>query len=137
VAIIDQIGVTPDIEPAVQVGLGALGTVIAFGDALRRRDPGSAYAWLESGAHLLTAGGTEVSDPESIGSVLAVLTAPRTRLDIVPGRTLAVGDVALCTQAWRLRPASADPCFDRARCAFFVLRRTGGRWRIAIAAPWG
>ena len=60
-------------------------------------------AQLELGARVLTADGTEVSDPDSIAFVLAQLTSPGLRLDVVPGRTIVKGDVALCTQSWRLR----------------------------------
>jgi hypothetical protein len=55
---------------------------------------------------------------------------------VVPGRTIVKGDVALCTQSWRLRTTS-DPCFERASCAIFVLCRSAAGWRIAVAAPWG
>ncbi|MBS1675992.1 MAG: DUF4440 domain-containing protein [Actinobacteria bacterium] len=135
--IADRLGADPDLGSAPRVWPGALATALAFGDALRRHDAAAAHAQLEPGARLLTADGTEVSDPESIGFVLAQLTAPGSRLDIAPRRTIVNGDVALCTQGWRLRAASDRPCFERASSAFFLLRRSGLRWRIAIAAPWG
>lgn len=124
-------------KSAATVSPGALATAIAFGDALRRGDAVGASAHLHPGARFLTADGTEVSDPDSIGFLLAQLTSPGLELDVVPGRTIVQGDVALCTQSWRLRTTADDPCFERASCCTFVLRRSGGGWRIAVAAPWG
>lgn len=127
----------PDLGHLVVTGSGPLSVAIAFADAVRRRDPGAARAQLESGAQVLTADGTEVSDPDSIAFVLAQMTAPENRLDIRTGRTVVKGDVALCTQTWRLQHPSEAACFERTSHAFFVLRRSAGRWRIVIAAPWG
>ena len=123
--------------PAATASPGALATAIAFGDALGRGDGDGARAQLEPAARLLTADGTEVSDPDSIGFVLAQLTSPEMRLEVTPGRAIVKGDVALCTQNWRLRATSDDHSFERASRALFVLRRSGVGWRIAVAAPWG
>lgn len=122
---------------AVTASPGAMATAVAFGDALRRGDVRGAQAQLEPVARVLTADGTEVSDPDSIGFLLVQLAPPASRLDVVPGRTIVVGDVALCTQSWHLRKGDDAACFERASRAFFVLRRSARGWRIAIAAPWG
>jgi hypothetical protein len=137
VAIADRVDLDPDVGRVVPAQPGPLGVVMAFAEALQRRDPRAAHAELEPGARVLTAEHTEVSDPEAVGIVLAQLTSPERRLDICPGRTIVKDDAALCTQSWRLRSVSGDPGFERGSCVFFLLRRAGERWRIAIAAPWG
>jgi ketosteroid isomerase-like protein len=126
---------------AAATGLGPpqqpLTTMIAFGEALVRRDPLAAAAHLSPGARLLRSDGTEVSGVAALGLVLDRLTSETHRLEIRPGRTIVSGEVALCTQSWRLVPADLRQSFARANRATFVLGRADGNWQILIAAPWG
>lgn len=120
---------TPQTAPA-----SALQTAIGIARALVGGDAGTALGHFGPGARLLTADGTEVSGRGAIGAVLTQLTAPAQRLEILPSRTLVAGDVALCTESWRLISAAAVKSYERASTATLVLQRSDEHWRILIAA---
>jgi uncharacterized protein (TIGR02246 family) len=108
-----------------------------FARALLEGDAVAATAYFAADARLLTADGTEVGGRAAIRAVLAQLAASDVRLEILVGRTLLSGEVALHTQYWRRSADAAPEAFESRSTASFVLGRRGERWEIAIASPWG
>ena len=105
----------------------------SFARALLARDPAGAAGHLSPGACILTADGTEVLGRAAVREVLAQITSSGQELEILLGRTVVCGDLALAVQYWRRRSSG----FDESTAARLVLAREGGRWAIAIASPWG
>jgi ketosteroid isomerase-like protein len=118
-----------------ETGEGPLRTAIGFSRALLGRDDLAALDYFGDGARLLTADGTEVSGAAAIGEVLGQLTASSRRLDILPGRTIVSGDVALCCQSRRLSSVTEGETYERGSRATLVLHRCGRRRQILIGAP--
>jgi ketosteroid isomerase-like protein len=110
----------------------------AFARALLAGEVDVAAAHFAGEGRLLTADGTEVCAHTPIAQVLAQLTVSDTQLEITLGRTVQVGEAALCTQYWRLSSEAPDVGpFERTFTATLVLGREPERWAILIAAPWG
>jgi ketosteroid isomerase-like protein len=118
-------------------GQGPLQTAIGFSRALLERDDLAALDYFGDGARLLTVDGTEVSGAAAIGEILGQITASSRRLEILPGRTIVSGSVALCCQSWRLSSVTDGATYERGSRATLVLHRRDRRWQILIAAPWG
>lgn len=118
--------------------LGAARTAGAFARALLDGDADGAAGYFGPMAQLLTADGTELCGRESITALIAQLITPDQQLQIRAGRTVATRSVALCTQFWTRGSSGlrSEP-YDLTSTARLVLGRSGARWQIMIAAPWG
>lgn len=118
-------------------GFGPGQAANGFASALLGGDAVAASSYFAEDARVLTADGTEVAGRRPIQAILAQIVASDVRLEIMLGRTLLAGGVALHTQYWR-RVAGAPPeRFESRTVATLVLRQRGERWEIAIASPWG
>lgn len=75
---------------------------------------------------------------DEIRQVLAQMIAVDTRVKVEARAALLAGEIALVSERWRIsfRDVHGTP-FRQASPATMVLRRIGGRWSLAIAAPWG
>jgi ketosteroid isomerase-like protein len=89
-------------------------------------------------ACLLAPGATAIHGREEVRSLLAQMISSRVRVEIVFSTVLCAGDVAYSRQRWSL--SSVVPggiSHSQALESNLILRLLEGRWKIAIAMPWG
>jgi uncharacterized protein (TIGR02246 family) len=108
----------------------------ALKKALGEGDLEAAAACFAPDACLIAPEGTEVHGTAAIRARLAQLIASRAEVAIELAGVLAAGDIALAHERWTFRSERAEGS-SRAPHPTLVLRRLGGEWKLAIAAPWG
>lgn len=107
-----------------------------FAQAMMSGDAAAASACFAAGARFLTPDRTEICGRAAIRSVLAQLAGSEVRLQILLGRVVTSGEVALATQQWRRSGKDGLERFEDSTAANLVLVRGQGGWAIAIASPW-
>lgn len=126
-------------KPQRSVGDPPCEVADAFASALLGGDAAGAASLFAPGGRLLTADGTEVLGHRAIEAVLGQLVRSEVHLEILLGRTVMAGGIALATQYWKRSSALGAPArFDQTTKATLVLHRSDeGDWAILIASPWG
>jgi len=114
--------------PFGQVSL-ALARAIAAGDLA------AAERCFGPDACLITPDATAVSGLAGISPILAQLIDAGTVIEVETGSLVRAGELALASERLHFRSRGAP--YRQTFAANTVLRRQGGDWRVAIAAPWG
>ena len=124
-------------EPAGLDPAGAGAVARGFARAMLARDHQAAASFFCADALILTPDDTQVRGRAAIAHLLGQLTSAGPELEIRTGRTLAVAEVAHCTQFWRRRSGrNGTSGFESQTTTRLVLHRRAERWQIAIAMPW-
>jgi uncharacterized protein (TIGR02246 family) len=126
--------ITPQPAPGTPEELSA-----AFARALARGEVEEALAMWVQDATILTAAGEALRGREAIAAALRGLLDNGTQVQIELSRTITAGDVAMGLGTLTLTGTAHDGQVFRQQSSSVVIysRAAGGRWRIAIDAPWG
>lgn len=108
---------------------------LALAEAIRAGDVGAAVRCFTADACLITPDATAVSGPLEVRSILTQLIDAGTVIEVEGGSVVRAGELALSSE--RLHFRSRGVPYRQTFAANMVLRRQGGDWRVAIAAPWG
>lgn len=108
---------------------------LALAEAIKAGDVGAAERCFTPDACLITPDATAVSGPLEVRGILAQLIDAGTVIEVETGSLVRAGELALSSE--RLHFRSRGLPYRQTFAANMVLRRQGGDWRVAIAAPWG
>ena len=110
----------------------------ALREAILRGEARKAAACFTRDGCLVTPDDTVVHGRAAIAAVLRQLSANLVGLRAEHLAALAADDVALVYERWTIQLAGPEPDgYVRSPLATLVARRVEGRWKLAIAAPWG
>lgn len=110
----------------------ALTEAIARGDAIA-----AARCFARDGC-LITPDNTAVQGRETIATILRQLSGSVVGLETEQLNLVATGESALLYERWLFRHAAPDArTYLRSSVATLLTRVVEGRWKLAIAAPWG
>jgi ketosteroid isomerase-like protein len=104
--------------------------------ALAAGDLDTAASCFAPDACLIAPDGTAVHGEGAIRARLAQLIQSRAEVAIELAGVLAAGDIALAYERWKIGSEGMDG-YAASHHPTLVLRRLGGEWKLAIAAPWG
>jgi uncharacterized protein (TIGR02246 family) len=112
--------------------------VRAFVSAVNRGDLDGAAECFANDACLLTPDATAIRGRQEIRPILAQLIARESRIEVLASSFLAAGEVALASERWAMSSAGPEGrTFEQCLTPTLVLRMAEGRWKLAVAAPWG
>jgi ketosteroid isomerase-like protein len=110
----------------------------AFVHALNSGDLNRVTACFARDACLITPDATAVHGRDRIRPVLAQLIALRAEIRVESSNVIIAGDVAFACERWTIRSNGVEgAAFEQALSPILVLRHIEGRWKLAVAAPWG
>ncbi|HVV91454.1 MAG TPA: nuclear transport factor 2 family protein [Solirubrobacterales bacterium] len=109
--------------------------VDGFGAALCAGDVGAATALFSREGCFVTPDSTVIRGRSQIRGFLQQMIDLATDLRIDQRTMVKAGDVAVGSEAWRLRLGQGEGMVRTTR-AMIVLGRIEGSWRIAVADPW-
>lgn len=106
--------------------------------ALSLGDLESATACFARDGCLITADATAIHGRDRIRPVLAQLIARRAEIEVETSSAIEAGEVVLARERWRMRSGTAaGERIEQILNPTLVMHRIEGRWKLAIAAPWG
>jgi uncharacterized protein (TIGR02246 family) len=106
--------------------------------AVEAGDLDSAAARFSREGCFLTRDGTAVNGRDQIRGVLAQLIARRPRFHVAPNSMLALGDLVLANERWRMEfQAEGAKRREESTSPTLLLRRVESGWKLAMLAPWG
>lgn len=109
----------------------------AFGEAISRGDVKAASECFTRDGCLVTPDDTAVHGRREVARVLLQLVASSISVETERLRTLATGGAALSHERWTIAFNGGDDPYVRSFAATLLLRPVEGRWKLAVAAPWG
>lgn len=113
-------------------------TCLAFVHTLNSGDLNRATSCFARDACLITPDATSIYGREGIRPVLAQLIARRIEIRVESSNVVVAGDTALASERWTIRSSGVEGSrFEQALSPTLVLRHIEGRWKLAVAAPWG
>lgn len=110
---------------------------LAFVRALSVGDLEGAAACFAKDGCMITPDLTAVRGRDRIRPLLAQLIACGAQVSVGGGHTVGAGEVFLTRVRWTIRTGSAESRLERICDTTLVMRFVEGRWKLAIAAPWG
>lgn len=108
---------------------------LALAEAIKDRDVDAAEHCFTPDACLITPDATAVSGLVEVRAILTQLIDAGTVIEVEGGSVVRAGELALSSERLHFRSRGAP--YRQTFAANMVLRRQGGDWRVAIAAPWG
>ena len=110
---------------------------LAFVRALSVGDLEGAAACFAKDGCMITPDLTAVRGRDRIRPLLAQLIASGTEVVVGGGHLVDAGEVFLARASWTIRTGSAEGRLEQVCDTTLVMRLVEGRWKLAIAAPWG
>lgn len=110
----------------------------ALAASITRGDLDAATSCFAKDACLLTPDATVVRGRNEIRPILRQLIASGSRIEVQESSVVLAGEVALGTERWVVTTAGTEgEPFSRTLTPTMVMRQVEGRWKLAVAMPWG
>jgi ketosteroid isomerase-like protein len=98
----------------------------------------AATACFARDACLVTQDATAIHERDHIRPLLAQLIARHARIAVNLRNVVVAGEVAFARERWTIQIDAVEGSrFEQACDPILVLRKVEGRWKLALAAPWG
>lgn len=112
--------------------------LVAFVDALCFGDLNLAASYIARDACILNPDATLTCNRQEIRAILARLIAMGLQIQAELRSMFQLGDVALCSERWRMRfETNHNGPREQTSRATVVLRFIDDRWKLLLLAPWG
>jgi uncharacterized protein (TIGR02246 family) len=110
----------------------------ALAEAINEADLYAATHCFAKDACFVTPDATAIRGREEIRPILAQLIARGSQIEVLSSSVLVGGETALASERWVVRSAGPDgSVFEQRLAPTLVARWVEGRWKLAVAAPWG